>query len=651
MSRNIIRQVDLGFNSHIRDAAELPPGSAADGSQNVLYSRATAKTPFGFAKVASGSLPLAGGPVLGLSKWAQLDRSEHFMAVTTSKIFDYNSTADTWDEKTQGFETSAVDLEADEQLPISTVVSLHTDAIKLNGSGDDWFHHFLVNPGGSGKIQRWAGNRETDFADLLGGDGYHDDASSFTGHYALQVGVSNNHLLLISPREADSSNELVDNPQRIRWSQIAKAESWVGAGSGAVELFDTGGYNIWGALLGKQWIQYQNTSIYSLTFVGGATIFAPRLEHPDLGLLSPNLLTQKNNIHYFVGNDFHVYMYAGGSITKIIGNNIHRYLQRDIEKSKVHRCWLTMGAENSRLWLYVVPKGSNFATFAYGMDIITGSWMKRDFTHRWTTTTTGVSAVALVGSGSFQSGKTSRMVLADKAPFKSVAIGGCVRSTNVVTTTTGVPHGFVIGETVIIVGVDTGSESDAFSGSFTIASVPSTTTLTHAQTGANESNLAAGTAVVDKSPTGTDYINLGLTSRQMLTETLTDEVIALGDAAGNVYQYADDATQDDGVDIPARHITEVYDLGEPSIKKFWPLFRYSAKGTGIVVSYRTASFETVDTGWNVFAEQVLTSDFEDYYINPNDTAKKMQIRFTNADGNDFQVANYDIGEPEFVGEI
>lgn len=652
MSKLIARQVDKGFDSHIRDAVELPIGSASDGSQNVLYSRGTIKTPFGFDKVAESSLPLTGAPVLGLAKWSQLDRTEHFMAITTSKIFDKNNITEAWDEKTQGVGVSPVDLEADEQLPVSTTVSLHTDGLPLNGTGEDWFHHFLVNPGGSGKLQRWAGNREIDFADVLGGDGYHDDASTFTGHYALQVGSSNNHVLLISPREANSNNELVDNPARIRWNQIAKLESWEGAGSGFVDLFDRGGYNVFGAMLGKQWIQYQNNSIWSLTHVGGSKIFDPRVEIPDLGLLSPNLLFGKNNIHYFVGNDYNVYGYAGGSVKKVIGNNIQRYLQRDIERSKVHRCWMVMGAENSRLWLYVVPKGSDFATFAYGMDVVTGSWMKRDFLHKWPTETEGIASVALIGSGSYTTGKTYRMLLAETAPFKTVAIGGLVRTTNVVTgtVTDTFGHGFIAGETAILAEVDGGGEANAFSGSFAIDTVPTTKTFTYAQAGADESNLAAGTALVDKPPTSTDYLNLGLTSRQMLTEILTNETIALGDAAGNVYQYSSDATKDDGVDIPARHVTEVYDMGEPSIIKIWPEFKFSAKGTSIIVSYRLSDFETVDTGWVAFPEISLTSNFKNYDVFPNVSSEMIQYRFTNDNGDDFQISNYDAGIFEFVGD-
>lgn len=75
-----------------------------------------------------------------------------------------------------------------------------------------------------------------------------------------------------------------------------------------------------------------------------------------------------------------------------------------------------------------------------------------------------------------------------------VAIGGAARSSNVVTVTTGTAHGLAVGETAVLADVDSGSETNAFSGSHTVVSVPTTTTFTFAQTGANESNLAAGTA-------------------------------------------------------------------------------------------------------------------------------------------------------------
>ena len=79
-----------------------------------------------------------------------------------------------------------------------------------------------------------------------------------------------------------------------------------------------------------------------------------------------------------------------------------------------------------------------------------------------------------------------------------VSIATAVRTTNVVTITTAAAHGFPVGMSVLIAGVTDAS----FNGTFTIASVPSSTTFTYAQTAANASS-SGGTAalpVADRRP-------------------------------------------------------------------------------------------------------------------------------------------------------
>ncbi len=558
----VTKQVDLGFDSNVVDASELPRGSADDGSQNVLYSRGLIKTPFGFGKVNSGSLPLdSGNPVLGFDVFSELDKTQHMIAVANEKIYDRNYVTEAWDNITQ----AGQDFGATIANPISMATILHTDALKLNGSGDDWFHHVLVSNGVT-PIQRWAGKFEADFADLLGADGYHHVSSGRTTHHALQVGAFFNRAILVSAKEADANNNLVDNNQRIRWPQAGKAEIWTGTGSGFKDLLDTGGYNVWGALLGTQWIQYQNNSIWSLTHVGGTTVFELDIEMPDLGLLAPHLLHSKNNIHYFVGNDFNIYAYQGGSNITKISKNIDRYLRRDLDPAYAKRSWLQMGAENSRLWLFIVPNGQVYATQAYAIDMVTGNWMKRDFTHKWSNSTSGITAVGLIGASSFTEGETF-----DEA-------------------------------------------------------------------------VATGETFADR-------VTSGETFAQLLETVLTKERLVLGDSDGNVYQYDSDLTQDDTVDIPSRHITEVYDLVLPRFKKVWPAFMVTAKGTGLIVSYRTGNFQTIGTGWTSFSELALTSEFVDYICPINETSKKIQFRFTNADGDDFQISNYGLVEPIVMGEV
>jgi hypothetical protein len=68
---------------------------------------------------------------------------------------------------------------------------------------------------------------------------------------------------------------------------------------------------------------------------------------------------------------------------------------------------------------------------------------------------------------------------------------GAVRSNNVATITTTTPHGYQVGQTVLVAG----SVLDAsFGGTFLIASVPSTTTFTYANPGANMTGGGDGTS-------------------------------------------------------------------------------------------------------------------------------------------------------------
>src|SRR5713226_7152874 len=94
------------------------------------------------------------------------------------------------------------------------------------------------------------------------------------------------------------------------------------------------------------------------------------------------------------------------------------------------------------------------------------------------TVTPKTAAVNLNGTqqfSAFVSGGTATMVAT------IAASNGAVRTANVVTITTTSPHGLGTGQSVTIAGVSDSS----FNGTFTIASVPSTTTFTYAQTGSN----------------------------------------------------------------------------------------------------------------------------------------------------------------------
>ena len=90
-------------------------------------------------------------------------------------------------------------------------------------------------------------------------------------------------------------------------------------------------------------------------------------------------------------------------------------------------------------------------------------------------------------------GQLDRMVVyGSPDDRKFIVPGGAVRASNVVTITTSALHGFAVGERVQINGVN-GGAGTAFNGRYVIASVPSTTTFTYAQTGSDNTGNTAAT--------------------------------------------------------------------------------------------------------------------------------------------------------------
>jgi hypothetical protein len=106
-----------------------------------------------------------------------------------------------------------------------------------------------------------------------------------------------------------------------------------------------------------------------------------------------------------------VYQYYGGSVRQRISDNILKLFRADIDDTFINRCWLTIGPENKRLWLFYVPDGKEFMTQAFALDIQQGQWMPRSFSHvtaysgnKGTANGGGLTMAKLLGSQTFNIG-------------------------------------------------------------------------------------------------------------------------------------------------------------------------------------------------------------------------------------------------------
>jgi len=683
----LVQAPDMGINTLLPESMR-DPRESGDDSQNILYRRGLLKTPYGFARLGmtAGALN-SGDTVLSIFPFRELNNTHHLIAVTTEKIYDHDTVNEEWDDKTKDGGTMSSNI----YKPISYVELGHDDTdiyLDDDNSRSKVYYHLIVCDGGLSDIQRWAGYQEADFANVTGGGDYHDGTTHRAGH----IGAFKSRIILLSPRTYDSSSKTwTKHNQRVRWPTIGKLQTWTGTGSGFSDLVDTGDINVWAAPLAGQYIIYQKHSIWALNYVGGTDIFKPRVLLTNLGLLAPHLMIAKNNVHYFVGDDYNVYAYYGGGLKERIGDKIHKFLLEDLAEEYGYRCWMSMGAQGSRLWIFVVPSGSSYITKAYGRDMITGNWMVRDYSSKWASG--GITAVNLVGAQSYTIGDTYQealdLVSTAQADITSTAAAdvtlrygdtlldtsrsltadytiGTWEAGGFAYTKIGEPFTTDFTENDIMVVFDGSEAANVKYGThyYTVYDVSANSFRVRPTQGyvVGESTATGDTGISDCSTDtpgdlsvdGQDTIGFysvcsedspGTTYRQNLEEARTEDRMVLGDNGGFVYQYDDSLTTEDGVDISAAEYRKVEDWGEPDKFKRWPGISIVAKektsGNGkVVLGYALDSTTFTD-----FTSQVLTSDWQEYGFPLNKTSKAIQPRFANISGSDFEIKSYTIWEP------
>ena len=382
-----------GLNANL--ALSRIPDQDASETSNILYERGIMRTPFGFSIITSNQMPLPGSePVHGLWQFNQISSQQTLVAVTRTKIFRRDLDADGWVDVSNA--STAID--SNFVFPVSFVEVASTDV--------DPNYHLLVSDGGNSPIQRWAGETEVRFSDLDGGDDYHTQGGTLpqSGHYARQVGVHKNHIILMSPLiDEVGDGNLVLQPQQIRWSDTGKLEtSWSVTGTGGagfVLLLDTSDFNVRMALMGEVMIVYQQRSIWGIIFVGGSAIFDPRVLVQSVGLLAPGLLVSYRNVHYFVGNDFNVYEYFGGGVIRDISapKSISDRLKDDLDATVVGHARMGMEAKGRRLHIGVVREGDNHIRRVYTRNMTTGAWGINNYDN-YDAADKGVTTFVLAGS-------------------------------------------------------------------------------------------------------------------------------------------------------------------------------------------------------------------------------------------------------------
>lgn len=664
----LISAPDFGLNA-LLPINMLNPREAADGSYNLIYEKGSLRTAFGGASYHTGTALNSGDPVLHVFTCRILS-TDYIIAVTRQKIYRYNVVTETWNDITQSGLTMSSGLDN----PISWAVVSHDDTtIYYNDDSAQTraYEHLIVSDGGLSNIQRWAGEGETDCADLSGSAGY----SGAGPHRAVQVGTCQNRLLLISPLEYDvSSRSWIENNVRIRYPMIAKLETWTGTGSGAKDLRDTGGINVWSAALGSEYYIYQDNSIWNLRYVGGTAIFDPRPVVFNLGLLSHHLLVCYSNIHYFIGSDYNVYAFFGGTQKLAIGDKIKDFLYRDLETGHVRRCWMALDVNAERVWIFIVPDGGTYITKAYGYSIRDKAWSFLDLSVKFNSTT-GITVASQVAATSSIRGETYGQALTKLSPYDiSEAADATLRYGDELCDTSGTLTSEVTNATWCAGGTYLSCATGAFLTDMTpgdIVQVADGSLYTNTRYGThyysisevtngyillNERDASCGiTPDATKTPAGvpfTVWTDTGPAYSEYIDIYKTKDSLVVGTNSGYLFYFDDSLSGDfDGTKIPARHQTPIFDGGMPGKMKLWPGVRVTArkkettKDGQILVYYRMSGFDA-STGW-VRCDTTWSPDStwstKTFFINR--TSSKIQFGLMDSSGSTFQVSEIEILSP------
>jgi hypothetical protein len=649
----------------------LNPREAADGSYNIVYEKGMIRTERGLTNWTTATALNSGDIVLYIGR-CRINLSDYLLAATTEKIYRRNFINSEWDDVTQ----SGLTMSSNPDYPVSSVVISHDDAAIYyndNSLQANAYEHVVLCDGGLSNIQRWAGEGEADFADLVGAGGY----SGGTTHRALQVGTTQNRLILLSPREYDSSSRIwVENRNRVRWPQVAKLESWTGTGSGAVDLRDTGGINVWSASLGGEYYIYQDNSIWNLRYVGGTAIFDPRPMIHNLGLLSHHLLVAHGNTHYFLGSDYNVWAYYGGTVKQAIGNKIRDFLIRDIEADHLRRCWIALDVNAERLGVFIVPDGGDYAGAIYWYDLAQQSWSKQDLTECFPVG--GVTAVSLVGSVTGTRGETYAEALSQVSPYDiSDAADATLRYGDVLCEFSRTLTSEVTNASWCAGGTYLYCATGAFKTDLTVGDIVrvqdgslytncrygthyySISDMSDAYITLNERDSScAVTADPTKTPAGvpfTVWTDEGDSYAEHLEIYETEENLVIGDDSGFLYIFdASTSGTYDTTKFSAMHLTPVIDLGAPGQQKRWPGIRITARKQPaandgqLLVYYRTNNFDStagsswtrIDHTWSLDG----TWCTKDFFINR--TSPKIQFALKDVSGTVWECREVEIFEPQ-----
>lgn len=314
------------------EVPQFIPVDAAQKQQNWRIHKGRIITRPGF-KLFGSTLPLTGAPVMGGSVFIDELQLARAMAITTTKLYRYDTGLSDW-------------------------VEITPDATSLNGGDTDWFEAVSWN-------NKYIFSQGVDtLKAYVSGAGTYGNLSSDVNLPAAR------HLIVFADRPIalDTLEGGTRYPWRVRWPVSGNELDWTGIGSGSQDFVDSPGRITRGSLLGSRGIIYKSDSIITVTKTGRADDPFDVDQHAieGIGLIMPRILERIGGYDIFVGSGERVggpgniYAFNGSTRPIPIGDAIRQDFFDTVEPTAYDAAFPINHSQFNELWI-LVP-GVNQAT-------------------------------------------------------------------------------------------------------------------------------------------------------------------------------------------------------------------------------------------------------------------------------------------------
>lgn len=308
--------------------------------KNMVVEQTRIRKFLGYTKV--GTSAVFTGIGMELIRYVDARGIAHHIALTTTKAYLYDTSAETWSDITPDAGNFTGD--ADDRWAFG----IATDTSAFGNNGGD----ALIISNGKDKPQYYEGQASDKFQVMT------NEPASFA--YTQELIEFWNHLFYINPNDGN------DHARGISVADAGDTSKWNGADlSFDVTLTDVVGTLLRGVKLFYDLILYADESITVCRRVGGDSLFIVPTVMYNLGIHSKRSVFPFPEYHVIIGSDEKFHKYRGTTQANIICDEISKSFFEELDVSKKDKIVIGHDLGRHKLYFFFPTSSDTYATHYY----------------------------------------------------------------------------------------------------------------------------------------------------------------------------------------------------------------------------------------------------------------------------------------------